>query len=107
MSVYGKTDLRVGDIINVSLPLLRPTNPDEEDVANPYFAGRYVVLAIKHIVAREANSHDMIIKCMKDSVGTPLPTSGESISDIGKDLTGDYNIYELDESINTSEFDPT
>ena len=46
----------------------------------------------------------MIIKCMKDSVGT-LPTSGESISDIGKDLTGDYNIYELDESINTSEFD--
>ena len=107
MSVYGKTDLRVGDIINVSLPLLRPTNPDEEDVANPYFAGRYVVLAIKHIVARESNSHDMIIKCMKDSVGTPLPTSGESISDIGKDLTGDYNIYELDESINTSEFDPT
>ena len=107
MSVYGKTDLRVGDMINISLPLLRPTNPDEEDIANPYFAGRYVVLAIKHIVAVETGSHDMIIKCMKDSVGTPLPTSGESISDIGKDLTGDYSIYDLDESINTSEFDPT
>ena len=107
LNVYGKTDLRVGDIINVSLPLLRPTNPDEEEIPNPYYAGRYVILAIKHIVAQETGSHDMIIKCMKDSVITPLPASSESISDIGKDLTGEYSIYDLDESIPTSEFEPS
>ena len=73
LNVYGNTLLHAGDIITFNLPLYRPVGDTGSGQANPHFAGRYMIMSIKHIISPPDNKHEMIIKCMKDAVRTEYP----------------------------------
>ena len=94
MLVYGNTDLNAGDIINFNLPLLKPSG-DSEPKENPYIGGRYLIMAIKHTMVLETGTHEMTLRCMKDSVRTPYPSEEDPLI-VGTDKTKDINIYKED-----------
>jgi len=94
MLVYGNTDLNAGDIINFNLPLLKPSG-DSEPKENPYIGGRYLIMAIKHTMVLETGTHEMTLRCMKDSVRTPYPSEEDPLI-VGTDKTRDINIYKED-----------
>ena len=50
-------------------------------------------MAIKHTISIEAGNHTMVLRCYKDSVGEPYPTSSEPLIE-GKDNTEVINVYE-------------
>ena len=89
--VYGNTLLNAGDIINFYHPIMRPA---DKAIENPYTSGRYLITAIKHTVA-QGKDHEMILKCMKDSVRTPYPIESDPLI-VGKDYSREVNIYEKD-----------
>ena len=90
---HGYTMLNAGDIITFTTPVLRP-GEDGDDNINPYTSGRYVIMAMKHTVNTEAQRHEMVLKCYKDSVRSAYPTEEEALSNIGKADIKDYDIYE-------------
>ena len=92
MLVYGNTILNAGDVINFTVPLLRP---GEKVIANPYTSGRYLIMAVKHVISMETGTHEMVLKCMKDSVRTPYPKEEDALI-VGKDNRKEINIYEED-----------
>ena len=93
MTVYGNTLLTAGDIITFTAPLMQPGDTKE---MNPYVSGRYLVMAVKHITTLETQTHEMVLRCMKDSVRTPYPTESDPLI-VGKDNTGEVNIYNEDQ----------
>ena len=92
MLVYGNTILNAGDVINFTVPLLRP---GDKVIANPYTSGRYLIMAIKHTISLETGTHEMTLKCMKDSVRKPYPSEEDALI-VGKDNRKEINIYEED-----------
>ena len=90
--VYGNTMLNAGDVINFTVPVMQP---GEDKIPNPYTSGRYVIMAIKHHMSVETNTHEMTLRCFKDSVRTPYPNETDPLI-IGKDNTIDINIYNED-----------
>jgi len=89
--VYGNTLLNAGDIITFTSPVQRPGEPEN----NPYTSGRYVILAIKHMVNVEAQRHEMVLKCFKDAVSTPYPTEEDALNQIGKEDITNEEIYNI------------
>ena len=73
LNVYGNTILHCGDMISFNLPLYRPVGDKDKQQVNPHFAGRYMIMAIKHIISPPDNRHEMVLKCMKDAVRTEYP----------------------------------
>ncbi len=94
MAVHGNTLINAGDIVTFVSPLMRPTGHNEGVENSPYTSGRYVVMAIKHTVNVEAQKHEMVLKCFKDSVRSAYPSESEALSSVGKGNIVDYNIYE-------------
>ena len=92
MLVYGNTSLNVGDIINFTAPIMAP---GDKAIQNPYTNGRYVILAIKHVMSVESGTHEMILRCYKDSVRTPLPSESDPLI-VGSDKDFTVDIYEED-----------
>ena len=90
--VYGNTSLNCGDIINFTVPVMQP---GEDVLPNPYTSGRYLIMAIKHTIAVTTQNHTMVLKCMKDSVRTPLPSEEDALI-TGKDDINEVNIYNED-----------
>ena len=89
--VYGNTMLNAGDIITFTSPVQRPGEPEN----NPYTSGRYVILAIKHMVNVEAQRHEMVLKCFKDAVSTPYPTEEDALNQIDNGKTTNEEIYKI------------
>ena len=78
LNVPGNTKVHAGDMISFSLPYSKPVGPHEKQELNPYFAGRYLVLQIKHTLSRENGKHDMVMRCSKDSVNSTLPVETDT-----------------------------
>ena len=97
MLVYGNTNLNAGDVINFSSPILQPGDKLEE---NEYTSGRYLIMALKHTISVETGTHEMVLRCCKDSVRTPLPSESDPLL-VGKEKDKTYNIYDIDEKVNT------
>ena len=95
MLVYGNTSLNAGDIVNFSVPVMQP---GEEVIPNPYTSGRYLIMAIKHTMTLETQTHEMTLRCMKDSVRTPYPREEDALL-VGKDNTKEVNIYNEDSDL--------
>ena len=93
--VYGNTILNAGDVIFFNAPVLRP---GDKVIPNPYVSGRYLIMAIKHTISLETGTHEMVLKCMKDSVRTPYPKEEDALI-VGKDNTKDINIYNEDSEL--------
>ena len=91
--VYGNTIINAGDIITFTSPVQRPGDTVEN---NPYTSGRYVIMAIKHMVNVESQRHEMILKCFKDAVSMPYPTEEDALNQVGKGTIGDNaDIYKV------------
>ena len=87
--VFGNTQINAGDIILFTSPLLRPEGGD-----SPYTSGRYIVMAIKHVVNIEAQRHEMVLKCYKDSVRNEYPREEDAVFALGKSKEkGNFDIY--------------
>ena len=87
--VFGNTQINAGDIIKFTSPLLRPEGGD-----SPYTSGRYIVMAIKHVVNIEAQRHEMVLKCYKDSVRNEYPREEDAVFALGKGkVSGNFDIY--------------
>jgi len=95
LTVYGNTNLNAGDVIYFNAPLLRP---GDNEVENPFISGRYLIMAIKHIATLETGTHEMILRCMKDSVRTPYPSESDPLI-VGKDKKTVKPIYEQDVAV--------
>jgi len=99
LQVYGNTLLHAGDVITFDMPLLRPlADPKARSKSNPYWSGRYLVMAVKHIISQEDEQHLMNLRCMKDAVRIEFDAETEQsmITDrtYKQKLT---NLYDLDE----------
>ena len=94
MLVYGNTLITAGDIVTFTSPAMIPTGAGERVINDEYTSGRYVIMALKHIVNIEAQTHEMVLKCFKDSVRTAYPTEEDALSNVGKGDTSNYNLYD-------------
>ena len=92
---HGYTLLNAGDIINFTEPVRQP---GDKKPHNPYTSGRYLIMAIKHTISIETQSHTMVLKCFKDSVRTPLPSEEDGLF-VGKEDNTNIDIYKEDERI--------
>lgn len=90
--VYGNTNLNAGDIINFTSPVMRPGDRTEH---NPYTSGRYLIMAIKHTISVESGTHEMILRCYKDSVRNAYPSESDPLI-TGKSNISKTNIYDQD-----------
>ena len=68
--VPGDTLIRVGDIIDFTVPLATGDSLEIEN-KNPYYSGRYLITAIRHKMNYE--SYEMIIEATRDCLSTGLP----------------------------------
>ena len=92
---HGYTMLNAGDIINFTEAIRQP---GEKKTDNPYTSGRYLIMAIKHTISVESKSHEMVLKCFKDSVRTPLPKEEDGLL-VGIEDDTNFDIYKEDEKI--------
>ena len=92
---HGYTLLNAGDIINFTEPVRQP---GDKKPHNPYTSGRYLIMAIKHTISIETQSHTMVLKCFKDSVRTPLPNEEDGLF-VGRENDTNIDIYKEDEKI--------
>lgn len=68
IKVAGRTDIKVGNTITLTIPELRPILKDELDstsVESSYYTGKYLVTAIRHQIV--ANQHTMYMEIVSDS----------------------------------------
>ena len=98
LQVYGNTLLHAGDIITFDMPLLRPLSDEKaRSKPNPYWSGRYLIMAIKHNISVVDERHEMSLKCMKDAVRSEFDTELDKTLINEKEYnTKLLNIYELD-----------
>ena len=95
LKVHGNTHICAGDVIEFKSYMVSPTDGGQTPELNPFQSGNYVVLAVKHIVSPVAQTSETIIRCYKDSVGTPYPDEPEALI-VGKEDTSKGDIYEGD-----------
>jgi len=100
LNVPGNTKIHAGDMISFTLPFAKPVGPNEKQELNPYYAGRYLVLQVKHILSPIAKKHEMVLRCAKDAVNSTLPV--ETDTDVVKLKDKKNNdiitIYEKDDT---------
>ena len=95
--VFGNSLLNAGDIVTFDLPLMRPLGQDRQE-SNPYYGGRYMIMAIKHVINIQAQRYEMILNCMKDAVRTPYPQEKDT-NTVNTPERGASNIYTEDSNI--------
>lgn len=68
IETYGNTDLVVGDIIEVIIPVNRPLAlPPGTDIKDRVLSGRYVVTELHNLIQPGNKMHSMTMTVMKDS----------------------------------------
>ena len=95
--IHGNSLLNAGDIVTFDLPLMRPLGQDRQET-NPYYGGRYMILAIKHVINIKAQRYEMVLNCMKDAVRTPFPQEKDN-NTVRTPDRGVSNIYTEDSNI--------
>jgi len=77
ISVYGDSDLTVGDCIDLNVPLFSSTDPDEID---KYYSGKYLIMAIRHRLqfGRYITDIEVVKDSFNDSLPSPIPIPVEN-----------------------------
>ena len=69
LSLFGDTDVKVGDIIHLTIPSNRPLSADEgSDALDSILSGRYLITSMVHKINVQEGVHVMVVTAMKDSV---------------------------------------
>jgi hypothetical protein len=76
ISIPGRSDLAVGDIIDVYIYRTTPfrSTDTEEELIDKTFSGRYLISSLCHNLDRE--KHTMILTVIKDSLIIDLTKEG-------------------------------
>lgn len=69
IAIHGNTDLRAGDIINISVPAMFQSDTDAP--LDKWFNGKFLVGSVKHSIA-EGEEYSCIVDLYKDAYETPL-----------------------------------
>ena len=69
----GTTELRVGDIVNFTLPKYAPHSKDDHKDNDKYLSGRYLISAARHHVSTLNKRHTLVLELIKDSFNLSLP----------------------------------
>jgi hypothetical protein len=72
IKVYGRTDIKVGQVVKFTMPEMRQILADEIDTTgiSDYYGGKYLVTAIKHQII--SGHHTMLLEIVSDSFIKPL-----------------------------------
>ena len=105
LSVHGDTRIHVGELINFELPYQVPVQGNDKQELNPYWAGRYLIMNLKHTIDMDTQKHSMTIKCAKDSTRISIPTETEEMVVKLKEKNSNsiVNIYEADGNIRVTD----
>jgi len=69
----GTTELRVGDIVNFTLPKYAPFSKEDTRDNDKYLSGRYLISAARHHVSTLNKRHTLALELIKDSFNVSLP----------------------------------
>jgi hypothetical protein len=69
----GTTELRVGDIVNFTLPKYAPFSKEDTKDNDKYLSGRYLISAARHHVSTLNKRHTLALELIKDSFNVSLP----------------------------------
>ena len=69
----GTTELRVGDIVNFTLPKYAPFSKEDPKDNDKYLSGRYLINAARHHVSTLNKRHTLALELIKDSFNVSLP----------------------------------
>ncbi len=75
----GTTELRVGDIVNFTLPKYAPFSKEDLKDNDKYLSGRYLISAARHHVSAINKRHTMVLELIKDSFNEFLPEEAYDI----------------------------
>ena len=71
ISVFGRTDTKIGDVIEFEMPELREITADQiESTKSSTFSGRYLITAIRHSILQ--GNHKMSMEITSDSFAKAL-----------------------------------
>jgi len=97
LNVPGNSVLQAGDIIDFEMPLFQPLGDNKPARKNPYWAGRYLIIFLKHNVD-VISGYNMTIVAVKDNVAHQyIPEHQTWRHQAPKRKT--HNIYEQDKQI--------
>ena len=71
IKVTGHTSMRVGEMINFSVPTVG--HEHGEGGEDKYLSGRYLVKQLRHTFYRSPKKHEVAMSISKDSLGSSLP----------------------------------
>jgi hypothetical protein len=73
ITVFGRTDIEVGDCIKLNIPAMKQFGNDSsvnelkfEDVFDPFWSGKYLIMSIRHIMS--GKDHMMVMDLCRDVV---------------------------------------
>ena len=69
----GTTELRVGDIVNFTLPKYAPNSKEDVKDNDKYLSGRYLISAARHHVSTLNKRHTLALELIKDSFNIGYP----------------------------------
>lgn len=69
ITVPGKSDVDLGLLVRLVFPKTddKTSEPDIEDLEDPFVSGLYMITAVRHTVSN--GKHDMVLRLMRDSLG--------------------------------------
>ena len=70
MSVFGDTNIAVGDVIGIDLPLFKETT-SKESYANPSYYGKWLIIKLTHKIS--SMGYYMKITAVKDRTAVTFP----------------------------------
>jgi hypothetical protein len=71
--VHGRTDIKVGDVINFEMGKFQTINPDvalTDDGIDQYYSGNYLIAAIQHRITQ--TRHESVYQIVKDSFNSTI-----------------------------------
>ena len=94
----GTTELRVGDIVNFTLPKYAPHHANDPLDNDKYLSGRYLISAARHHVSTLNKRHTLALELIKDSFNVSLPMEdNELFTNNELQDGGPYRTSDLDE----------
>ena len=99
LNAPGNSQLQAGDIITFDMPLLESLGHNKKMKANPYWAGRYLIYDIKHVIDKSEDRYSLWIRAVKDNPAFPYATEHNSWTHVSGSPSKTHNIYEKDNEL--------
>ena len=93
----GNSLIQAGDIITFDMPIMEPLGHNVKAKASPYWAGRYLVYDMKHIVDKTEDKYTVHIRAVKDNVDHPYVSEESMWSHVTQGEL--QSIYEADNEL--------